>query len=57
MKRFKKQSDLVRHAVKRAIKRIDNGEPPSWMQSRGIPMPEPEGDFLQNCAMKLRMPR
>ena len=51
MKRFKKQNDLIRHAIKNVFKRqvADREEHVNLMSEAG--------DFLQQCAMKLRMPR
>ena len=48
MKRFKKRSDLVRHAIKNVFKRqADERKKLASQMSKA-------GDFLQQCAMKVR---
>jgi Arc/MetJ-type ribon-helix-helix transcriptional regulator len=51
MKRFKKRSDLVKQAVKNVTER-QNGERKKHMNAM-----QTAGDFLQQCAMKLRRSR
>lgn len=51
MKRFKKRSDLIRQAIRNVEKR----QADERKEHRSMILKA--GDFLQNCAMKLRMPR
>lgn len=51
MKRFKRQSDLTKYAIRRTLERqrVNLKELKNQMHKAG--------DFLQNCMMKLRLPR
>ena len=51
MKRFSKRSDLTKHAIRNVEKR----QADERKEHRSLILKA--GDFLQNCAMKLRMPR
>ena len=51
MKRFKKRSDLTKYAIRRVIDRQF-----AELKKTKVQMLK-AGDFLQQCAMKLRMPR
>ena len=51
MKRFKRQSDLIKSAAKNVLKRQADE------RKKHISAMKTAGDFLQQCAMKLRLPR
>ena len=51
MKRFKQQSDLIKHAIRNVEKR----QADELRKHKSLILKA--GDFLQNCAMKLRLPR
>jgi len=51
MKRFKRQSDLVKQAIKNVCERQDK----EYKQMLAA-VKDKAGDFLQQCAAKLRMP-
>ena len=51
MKRFSKRSDLIKHAIRNVEKRqADERKEHESLIFKA-------GDFLQQCAMKLRLPR
>jgi len=51
MKRFKRQSDLIKHAVKGVLDRQ------AIARKKARDQMAKAGDFLQQCAMKLRSTR
>jgi len=57
MKRFKRQSDLIRHAVKGVLDRQAVMRKAIICKSRQMGMSETTGDFLQQCVAKLRRMR
>jgi len=57
MKRFKRQSDLIKHAVKGVLDRQAVMCKTTICKSRQMGMSETTGDFLERCAAKLRRTR